>query len=63
MVSSDMQPDSVHIDAVASPPIGNASLVSQCPANAQRALRLVGQANPPANAISFIACTGSSVTK
>jgi len=54
--------DQGRTDASSAPaPLGNPTLVAECPANEKRLLRFVGAGQPASGATAFIGCTASPV--
>jgi hypothetical protein len=47
-----------YVDATATPPVGNAAIVKNCPDTEKRLVRFVGNGNPQPGSTLFITCAG-----
>lgn len=58
--STELPPGFCLIDATLTPPVGNPALVSTCPANSRRELRILGPLLEP-DPVRYLACAGASL--
>jgi hypothetical protein len=57
---AQLPPGFCYVDVTLTPPLGNPALVSTCPVDSRRELRILGPVSDPAPAM-FLACAGSSL--